>query len=140
MAEWLKVFHLISVISWMAGLLYLPRLMVYHSQAEIGGDKSETFKIMERRLLNGIMTPAMIASWIFGLWLAWYNNLWIEGWFAVKITLVILLSMHHGFCVVWVKEFAADERKRTGRFFRIVNEVPTVIMILVVVLVIIQPF
>lgn len=140
MAEWLKVLHIVSVISWMVGLLYLPRLMVYHSDANVGGEASETFKIMERRLLKGIMTPAMIASWVFGLWLAWHNNLWLEGWFAVKLLLVILLTAQHGFCAVWVREFASDQRKRKSKFFRLVNEVPTVIMILVVILVQIQPF
>lgn len=140
MAEWLKVLHIISVISWMVGLLYLPRLMVYHCDKELGSDMSETFKVMERRLLKGIMTPAMIASWVFGLLLAWENNLWLEGWFVCKIFLVILLSAQHGFCAVWVKEFARDGRKRKPRFFRMVNEIPTVIMILVVILVEIKPF
>jgi len=140
MIEWLKVLHIVSVISWMVGLLYLPRLMVYHTDKEPGGEASETFKVMERRLLKGIMTPAMVASWLFGLLLAWQNELWLDGWFAVKLLLVILLSAQHGFCAVWVKEFAADKRKRKARFYRIVNEVPTVIMILVVILVIIRPF
>lgn len=140
MIEWLKVLHIVSVISWMVGLLYLPRLMVYHVDKEPGSDASETFKIMERRLLKGIMTPAMIASWIFGLLLAWQGSVWLEGWFAVKLLLVILLSAQHGFCAVWVKEFAVDKRKRKAKFFRIMNEVPTVIMILVIILVEIQPF
>lgn len=140
MIEWLKVLHIVSVISWMVGLLYLPRLMVYHVDKEPGSDASETFKIMERRLLKGIMTPAMIASWVFGLLLAWQDSVWIEGWFVVKLLLVILLSAQHGFCAVWVKEFTADKRKRKAKFFRFMNEVPTVIMILVVILVEIQPF
>ena len=140
MYEWLKVFHIISVISWMVGLLYLPRLMVYHTEKKPGSESSETFKVMERRLLKGIMTPAMIASWFFGLAMAWTGNLWLEGWFVVKLFLVLLLSAQHGFCAVWVKEFAADERKRKQRFFRIVNEIPTVLMILIVMLVIIKPF
>ncbi len=140
MYEWLKVLHIISVISWMVGLLYLPRLMVYHADTEVGSDSSETFKIMERRLMKGIMTPAMIASWIFGLWLAWQGNLWAQGWFVTKFFLVILLTAQHGFNVKWMKEFAADERKRKPKFFRYVNEIPTVLMILVVILVEVQPF
>ena len=140
MYEWLKVLHIISVISWMVGLLYLPRLMVYHSKTEVGSESSETFKIMERRLMKGIMTPAMIASWFFGLLLAWQHNLWAQGWFATKIFLVILLTAQHGFCAKWMKEFAADERKRKPKFFRYVNEIPTVLMILVVILVEVQPF
>ena len=140
MIEWLKVLHIISVISWMAGLLYLPRLMVYHSEKEPGSDSSETFKVMERRLLNAIMTPAMTASWIFGLMLAWQSQLWLDGWFATKLFLVILLSAQHGFCALWVKEFAKDLRKRNGRFFRMVNEIPTVLMILIVILVEVKPF
>jgi len=95
---------------------------------------------MERRLLKGIMTPAMIASWVFGLWLAWQNNLWLEGWFVTKLFLVLLLSAQHMFCAVWVREFAEDKRKRKPGFFRAVNEIPTVIMILVVILVEVQPF
>ena len=140
MMEWLKVLHIISVISWMAGLLYLPRLMVYHCEKKPGSDASETFKIMEKRLMQAIMTPAMIASWIFGLLLVWQNDLWSEGWFVCKSFLVILLSAQHGFCVVWVRELARDLRKRDGRFYRIVNEIPTVLMILIVILVVIRPF
>ena len=140
MYEWLKVLHILSVISWMVGLLYLPRLMVYHADTDPESEISETFKVMERRLLRGIMTPAMVASWVFGLLLAWYGNLWLEAWFIAKFLLVILLSAQHGFCVIWVKEFAVDKRKRKSRFFRFVNEVPTVFMILVVILVEVQPF
>jgi putative membrane protein len=140
MVEWLKVLHIISVISWMAGLLYLPRLMVYHADKEPGSDASETFKIMEKRLMKAIMTPAMIASWVFGLLLVWQNDLWTQGWFITKLFLVLLLSAQHIFCVVWVKEFAQDKRNRNARFFRLVNEIPTVLMILVIILVEIQPF
>lgn len=140
MYEWVKVLHLIAVISWMAGLLYLPRLMVYHAVAEPGGDKSETFKVMERRLMKAIMTPAMIASWALGLWLMWIADAWQQGWFHVKLLLVILMSAFHGFCVVWMKEFERDERKRRQRFFRFVNEIPTLIMIAVVILAVVKPF
>ncbi len=140
MYEWLKVLHIISVISWMVGLLYLPRLMVYHSEKEPNSDASEIFKVMERRLMKGIMTPAMIASWGFGLALAWQGDFWLQGWFVSKLFLLFLLTAQHGFCVVWMKEFAADERKRKSRFFRWVNEIPTLIMIGIVILVVIKPF
>lgn len=138
--EWLKVLHILSVISWMVGLLYLPRLMVYHVDKTHGSDASDTFVIMERRLIKGIMTPAMIASWIFGLALAWQGNLWLEGWFVTKLFLVVLLSAQHGFSVGWARELARGERKRSSKFFRMVNEIPTMIMILVVILVEVQPF
>ncbi len=140
MILWLKIFHIVSIISWMVGLLYLPRLMVYHVEKKHGSDASDTFITMEKRLLKYIMTPAMISSWVFGLLLAWQLDLWLQGWFVVKLLLVLLLSAQHGFCAVWVKELAHGERKRTAKFFRVMNEVPTVIMILVVVLVILQPF
>ena len=140
MYEWIKVLHVISVISWMVGFLYLPRLMVYHNETEPGSEASETFKVMERRLLKAIMTPAMIASWVFGLWLMVILDAWQEGWFVSKLFLVLLLSAFHGFAVKWVGEFAADERKRKTRFYRFANEVPTLLMILVVILVIVKPF
>ncbi|MEM7462322.1 MAG: protoporphyrinogen oxidase HemJ [Pseudomonadota bacterium] len=140
MYEWVKVLHIVSIISWMAGLLYLPRLFVYHSETEIGSAESETFKIMERRLLKAIMTPAMIASWVFGIWLMIILQSWRDGWFHTKLLLVILLSAFHMFCAVWVKEFARDERKRKSRFFRFVNEIPTVLMVLIVILVVVKPF
>ncbi|MCB1422948.1 MAG: protoporphyrinogen oxidase HemJ [Nitratireductor sp.] len=140
MYEWIKVLHVVSVISWMVGFLYLPRLMVYHNETEPGSETSETFKVMERRLLKAIMTPAMIASWIFGLWLMVILEAWQEGWFVSKLFLVLLLSAFHGFATKWVREFAADERKRKTRFYRFANEVPTLLMILVVILVIVKPF
>lgn len=140
MYEWIKVLHLISVISWMVGFLYLPRLMVYHNETVPGSETSETFKVMERRLLKAIMTPAMIASWIFGLWLMVILEAWQEGWFVTKLFLLMLLSAFHGFAAKWVKEFAADERKRRTRFYRFANEVPTLLMILVVILVVVKPF
>ena len=124
----------------MAGLLYLPRLMVYHAESLPGSQQSETFKIMERRLLKGIMAPAMIAAWAFGLWVMWEISAWKDGWFAAKVLLVALLTAFHGFCAVWVKEFAGDQRKRSQRFFRIANEMPTVLMVAIVVLVVAKPF
>ncbi len=140
MVLWLKVLHIVSVISWMVGLLYLPRLMVYHADTKPGSETSETFKVMERRLYKAIMTPAMIASWIFGLWLALEISPWDEGWFYSKLFLVFLLSAMHMINGKWVNEFAQDNRRRSSRFFRVANEVPTIFMILVVILVEIKPF
>jgi len=137
---WVKAAHVISIIAWMAGLLYLPRLMVYHATSEVGSTQSETFKVMERRLLNAIMTPAMIASWVFGLWAMVELAAWQEGWFHAKLFLVLLMSAFHGFCAVWVREFADDERRRPQRFYRFVNEIPTILMIAIIVLVIVRPF
>jgi len=124
----------------MAGMLYLPRLMVYHSDSAIGSDQSETFKIMERRLLKAIMTPAMIVTWISGLALAYMLDAWISGWFVSKIFLVLILTAMHGFNAKWVKEFAADGRKRKSKFYRFINEVPIVLMIGIIILVVIKPF
>ncbi|MCB1386637.1 MAG: protoporphyrinogen oxidase HemJ [Nitratireductor sp.] len=140
MYEWAKVAHLVSVISWMVGFLYLPRLMVYHNESEPGSETSETFKVMERRLLKAIMTPAMVASWGFGLWLMVLIGAWSFGWFVSKLFLVVILTAFHGFAAKWVAEFAADRRTRQTRFYRIVNEVPAAIMVLIVILVIVKPF
>jgi putative membrane protein len=141
MYPWIKALHVISIIAWMAALLYLPRLMVYHCQVEPGSPQSETFKVMERRLLKAIMTPAMIASWIFGLWLA-FGYLGFQGnnWLHAKFLLVLALSVTHGQMALWVKDFAADRNTRSQRFYRIANEVPTLLMIGIVVLVIVKPF
>ncbi len=138
--EWIKVGHIVAMISWMAGLLYLPRLMVYHAGTEPGSDQSEGFKIMERRLFRMIMLPAILATWLFGLWLAYLTGTWIEGWFWIKIICVILMSAFHEFCGVWTRELARDERRRTQRFFRIANEIPTGLMIIVVIMVVVRPF
>lgn len=140
MYEWIKALHVIAVIAWMAGMLYLPRLMVYHSVSEVGSEQSETFKIMERRLLRAIMKPAMLVAWVAGLWLMWEIGGWRDGWFHAKLLLVILMTAMHGFNALWVKEFARDERRRPQRFYRMVNEVPTVLMIGIVILVIVKPF
>ena len=140
MYEWVKAFHIISVISWMAGLLYLPRLLIYHFDSEIGSVQSETFKIMELRLLRIIMLPAMIATWAFGLWLVYLTNAHMQGWFVCKFFLVILLSAFHGFQSRWVREFRDDNRLRSTRFYRIANEGPTLLMILIVILVVVKPF
>ncbi len=137
---WIKALHVIAVIAWMAALLYLPRLMVYHCGAEKGSVQSETFKVMERRLLKAIANPAMIVAWLAGLYLVWDGG-WIStGWLHAKLTLVVLMSGMHGALSRWVKDFAADANLRPQRFYRIANEVPTVLMIGIVVLVIVKPF
>lgn len=138
--EWVKAVHVIAVISWMAGMLYLPRLFVYHSETPKGSIQSDTFKIMERRLLRAIMTPAMIVAWIFGLILIWQGGWIASGWLHAKLLLVIALSGVHGFLSKTVREFAADRNVRPAKFYRLINEVPTVLMILIVVLVIVKPF
>jgi putative membrane protein len=140
MYEWIKALHVIAVISWMAGLLYLPRLFVYHCEAEIGSKQSETFKVMERRLLKAIMDPAMIAAWLAGLYLAWSGHWFSSGWLHGKLALVILLSGVHGFFSRCVKDFAADRNTRSQKFYRIINEMPTVLMIGIVILVVVKPF
>ena len=138
--SWVKVAHIISVISWMVGFLYLPRLFVYHFDTKTGSECSDTFKVMERRLMKIIMTPAMIATWGFGIWLAVLSQAWSEGWFVTKFSLVFILTFLHFILVKWVKEFANDERLRSQKLYRIVNEVPAVIMILIVILVVVKPF
>lgn len=140
MYEWAKALHVISVIAWMAGMLYLPRLFVYHCEAEIGSKQSETFKVMERRLLKAIVNPAMIATWILGLYLAWAGHWFGSGWLHAKLLLVILMSGVHGFLAARVRDFAADRNVRSQKFYRIINEVPTVLMILIVILVVVKPF
>jgi putative membrane protein len=142
---WLKAFHIIAVVAWMAGMLYLPRLFVYHCAAEKGSVQSETFKVMERRLLRGIINPAMIATWVLGLSLAWLGPDsrygWFDsGWLQAKIALVLALSALHGFFARWVKDFAVDRNQHSPRFYRIVNEVPTILLILIVLLVVLKPF
>lgn len=136
---WVKAFHLIAVISWMAALLYLPRLMVYHCRAEIGSVQSETFKIMERRLLRAIATPAMIASWLLGLWLAFGLDVWGQVWFWGKGALVVGLSGFHGAAARWVKAFSRDRNRHGERFYRVANEIPTLLMIGIVILAVVKP-
>lgn len=140
--EWVRALHIISVIAWMAGLLYLPRLLVYHSGAEPGSAQSETFKIMERRLYFGIMMPAMGATWIFGLWLAFGFGIvdFSMGWMWLKAALVIAMSAYHGFLGRELRAFAEDRNKRSSRFFRFINEVPMLIMIVIVIAVVVKPF
>ena len=137
---WVKALHIISVIAWMAGMLYLPRLFVYHAEVPTGSPQSETFKVMERRLLKAIMTPAMIATWIFGLWLAVEGGWFRSGWLHGKLALVIALSGLHGYLAATIRRFANDANTRNPRFYRVLNEVPTVIMIGIVILVVVKPF
>jgi putative membrane protein len=142
---WLKAFHIIAVIAWMAGVLYLPRLFVYHCAAEKGSTQSETFKVMERRLLRAIINPAMIATWVLGLSLAWLGpdsryGWFASGWLQAKIVLVLVLSAMHGIFARWVKDFAADRNRHSQKFYRIINEVPTLLMVLIVLLVVLKPF
>jgi putative membrane protein len=140
MYDWIKAFHVIAVIAWMAGMLYLPRLFVYHCEAPKDSPQSETFKVMERRLLKGIINPAMIATWLLGLTLVWYGGLYWQPWFHAKLVLVLVMSAVHGLYVRYVREFAEDRNTRTQKFYRIINEVPTVLMIGIVILVIVKPF
>jgi protoporphyrinogen IX oxidase len=137
---WIKALHVIAVISWMAALLYLPRLMVYHVEADPGSKQSETFKVMERRLLRFIGTPAMVIAWATGLWMAYEAGAFRDGWLHGKLLLVLALSAVHGINAKWIKDFAADRNVRSGRFYRFANEVPTVLMIGIVILVIVKPF
>ena len=140
MYEWVKSLHVISIIAWMAALLYLPRLMVYHADSPAGSEKSETFKVMERRLLKGIAGPAMAGAWVFGLWTAWLIGAWHEGWFWAKLACVVGLSAFHGVAAGWVRAFAEDRNSRPVRFYRLVNEIPTALMVVIVFLVIVKPF
>jgi protoporphyrinogen IX oxidase len=137
---WVKAAHVIAVIAWMAGMLYLPRLFVYHADAPVGSPQSETFKVMERRLLRAIINPAMVATWVFGLWLAWQGFGFQGGWLHAKIALVLAMSGLHGYLSASVRRFAEDRNEKPARHWRIVNEVPTLLMIVIVILVIVKPF
>lgn len=140
--DWLRAIHLIAVMSWMAGMLYLPRLFVYHAESEIGSDKSETFKIMERRLLKFIINPAMIASWLLGLLMLYANPALIQGqgWMHAKLFLVLLMSAAHGVLAGATAKFARDENTKSARYYRILNEVPTLLMIAIIILAVVEPF
>jgi len=137
---WIKALHIMAVISWMAALFYLPRLMVYHCEAPVGSPQSETFKVMERRLLKAICTPAMIVTWLAGLFLIYDGGWMVSGWMHAKLALVLVMSGFHGALSTWVRAFAQDQRLHTGRFYRMANEVPTVLMIGIVLLVVLKPF
>jgi len=138
---WLKALHILAVVAWMAGLLYLPRLFVYHASAQPGGEASETFKVMERRLLHGIMVPAMVGTYVFGIGLAGLPGVvdWSQGWIYVKLAAVAALTVVHCLLARWRKDFAADRNTHPTRFYRMVNEVPTVLLILIVVMVVVRP-
>lgn len=137
---WVKSLHIIAVIAWMAGMLYLPRLFVYHADAERGSRQSKTFKVMERRLLRGIINPAMIVTWAAGLWLAWKIFHFEGGWLHTKITLVVIMSAIHGYLSAAVRKFAEDRNEKPARHWRIVNEIPTLLLIAIVILVVVKPF
>jgi putative membrane protein len=137
---WIKALHVVSIIAWMAGMLYLPRLFVYHAEAEPGSRQSETFKVMERRLLRGIINPAMIMAFLTGAYLAIEAGWFREGWFHGKLTLVILMTAVHGFLSRWRRQFERDQNVHSAKFYRVVNEVPTVLMLGIVILVIVKPF
>ncbi len=140
---YIKAFHVIFVTAWMAGLFYLPRLYVYHADSEPGSVQSETFKLMERRLLRIIMNPALIITWVLGLYLIFGFNivsLSQDGWLHAKLALVVAMTAYHGFLARWRKDFEADRNERSARFYRIVNEIPTILFILIVILVIVKPF
>ncbi len=137
---WVKALHILAVISWMAAFLYLPRLFVYHCQAEAGSKQSETFKVMERRLLRGIMTPSMIVAWVTGLALMLNIEAWEGGWFHGKALLVVILTVLHMVAARWRRAFAEDANTHSERYFRVMNEVPAVLMVGIVILVVVKPF
>jgi putative membrane protein len=137
---WIKAFHVIAVISWMAGMLYLPRLFVYHAAAKPGSETSETFKVMERRLLRFIMTPAMIVTWLLGIVLVLYGQWLGATWFHIKIGLVLVMTVTHGLFSHWVNEFNLDSNTRSQKFYRVVNEIPTAMLIVIVILATVKPF
>lgn len=137
---WVKALHVIAVISWMAGLLYMPRLFIYHTDAQKGSVQSETFKVMEHRLLKVIMTPAMMLSWVFGLYLAWKVHHFAGGWLHAKLLAVVGLTAAHMYFARAVRAFGRDGNTHSPRFWRLMNEIPTVLMIAIVILVIVQPF
>lgn len=137
---WLKALHVIAVISWMAGMLYLPRLFFYHCDTVPGSPDSERFKLMERRLLRIIVNPAMVAVWVLGLTLAFMSGAYTQAWLMTKVVLVLMLSGVHGLFSRWRKDFARDANKRSKRFYAAWNEVPAVLMIGIVILAVVKPF
>ncbi len=139
--DWIKILHIAAWTSWMAGLFYLPRLLVYHAETAAPGTlQSQTFKIMERKLLKLIMTPAMLVAWGSGLWVAWQLDAFLDGWFHAKLALVLAMSGFHGFCAARVRAFAEDRNDKTGRYYRIANEVPTILFVIIVAMVVLKPF
>ena len=140
--SWTKALHIIAIITWMAGIFYLPRLFVYHAMTETGTDKSETYKVMERRLLKGIMNPSMIVAWLFGLWLAFVHEIWASDaiWLHIKFLLVFLLTIYHMVCARYVRIFANDANQHSHVYYRYFNEVPTLLMLGIVILAVVKPF
>ena len=138
--SWILAFHIIAVIAWMSAMLYLPRLFVYHTETKPGSESSERFKVMERKLIRGIMNPAMILVWILGPLLAWLTGAYLDPWLQIKFVLVLIMSGMHGFYVRCWRDFANDRNTRPAKFYKIVNEVPAVLMVLIVILVKVQPF
>ena len=140
--SWTKALHIIAIITWMAGIFYLPRLFVYHAMTETGTDKSETYKIMERRLLKGIMNPSLIAAWLFGLWLAFPHAVFSADaiWLHIKFLLVFLLTIYHMVCARYVRIFAADANHHSHVYYRYFNEIPTLLMLGIVILAVVKPF
>lgn len=139
---WTKAFHIIAMVAWMAGMLYLPRLFVYHCEVPLGSRESERFKVMERRLLKQIVNPAMVATWFFGVLLVLTPGIldWSAGWWHVKLTAVLLMSGLHGAFSRWRRDFLEDRNRRSQRFFRIANEIPTLLLIVIVIMVVVRPF
>lgn len=138
--HWFLVVHIIAVISWMAGMFYMPRLFVYHTRLEVGSEASEMFKEMERKLIRIIINPAMTIAWICGLSMAFGQGLWGETWFLIKFICVTLMSGFHGYLSIWRRQFERDENRHNEKFYRMVNEIPTVLMIVIVIFVIMKPF
>jgi putative membrane protein len=137
---WIKAFHIVAVISWMAGLLYLPRLFVYHTAAAPGSQQARTFEVMEHRLLTYIMTPAMALTWILGIALMLQGGFVAAGWLHAKLALVLAMSVLHGFLGRWARDFRAGRNAHSQKFFRLINEIPTILMIVIVILVVVKPF
>ena len=137
---WLKALHILAVIAWMAGMLYLPRLFVYHASVPVGSAQSETFKVMERRLLRAIMTPALVVVWATGLWLAIWGQFFTSGWLHAKLLLVLLMSGLHGYSAVLLRQFAENRNSRSSTYYRVFNEMPTLLLIGIVILVAVKPF
>ena len=140
MVLWVKALHIMSVIAWMAGMLYLPRLFVYHAEAARGSEASETFKVMERRLLKAIVNPSMILVFLTGFTLVYLTGDWRDGWWQAKLILVLGVAGLHGYFARCVRSFAEDRNERPARFYRFLNEAPTILMIFIVVLAVVKPF
>lgn len=137
----LKALHIIAMVAWMAGMFYLPRLFVYHSTVPVGSEQSELFKVMERKLLRLIINPAMIATWVIGLLLLFAQPIWMtQGWMHMKLTAVVALSVFHMMLARWRRQFANDANRRSERFYRLANEVPTVLLVIIVFMVVLKPF